>query len=369
MTDDDLMSNLSASIPGAKFVANGRQILCRCPKCGDSATLSNAHFYIGPIVDRTEPLQFNCKKCDASGLFSFAELREFGIYDLELGTALNEYNSQIMKTMPNNFAMYSKGLVHNLQNTFISDSRLTRYKLDYVRNRLGIKLTYKDLIANKIVLNLTDLLAQNNINRLTRHPNIVEQLDKYFIGFLSYDNGFVNMRRICDEGQVYESIDKRYINYNLFNSIDNSLRFYVLPTTVNLLERSIIHVWITEGPFDILSVKYNLSDIPGQHVHLSVGGKSYLTAIKFIIENLGLINISLHLCPDGDISDWTMKKIASYLSPFNLPINTHRNMFDGQKDFGVTAGEINEVISGLNKGYQFFTDGIGNLGDLTKVWG
>jgi energy-coupling factor transporter ATP-binding protein EcfA2 len=42
---------------------------------------------------------------------------------------------------------------------------------------------------NSIVLGL-----ENNINSYTRHESIISDLDKYFVGFLSIDNAFLNMR-------------------------------------------------------------------------------------------------------------------------------------------------------------------------------
>ena len=44
--NNDLIQYLLATIPNAKLVADNRQILCRCPKCMDSANPTSAHFYI-----------------------------------------------------------------------------------------------------------------------------------------------------------------------------------------------------------------------------------------------------------------------------------------------------------------------------------
>lgn len=346
MVSNALLQELLATMPNAKLVADNRQILCRCPICGDSMNISSAHFYIGPLKDDSRPLQYNCKKCDSSGLFSSSILREMGIYDYEVASELNKRNNEIINSnIGGSIVNYSKS-VHNISYNNITDDNISKTKLKYINSRLGINLTYADCIKNKIILNINDILIPNKLN-IARHPNIIEQLNTYFIGFLSYDNCFINMRRLCKEGKVYNNIDKRYINYNIFNKIDNSLRFYVLPTNINIFEINPIDVYITEGPFDILSVKYNISN-SDHSIYVSVGGKSYIAAIKFIVGYLGLINISIHLCPDADIDDYQMYNICQYISPFNLSIDMMRNSNTGEKDFGVSKDLINLSVTKLN---------------------
>lgn len=337
----DLTQYLLSSIPGAHLVADNRQILCRCPICMDSANLSSAHFYIGPMKDSGKPLQYDCKKCGSQGMFTSKTLQLFGIYDLELATMINEYNSQVTngKEWYNNTAL--EGTIHNIKNSNISMDAISERKLAYINSRIGCNLDYQDLIDNKIVLNLIDLLSSNYVKSLTRAQSIVEQLNHYFIGFISFDNGYVNMRRLCKEGKVYKTIDKRYINYNIFNTIDNSMRFYVIPNKIDLLDPNPIDIWITEGPFDALSVKYNVR--PNKRsIYISAGGKGYLVVVKFVLQYLGLMNIRLHLCPDGDVDDRAMYNIRNFIWPFNLDISIHRNMFPEEKDFGVPKEKIKE---------------------------
>ena len=39
------------NIPGAKVVSGGKEILCRCRECPDSADPNHAHFYILDLVE------------------------------------------------------------------------------------------------------------------------------------------------------------------------------------------------------------------------------------------------------------------------------------------------------------------------------
>lgn len=346
--ENNLTQYLLSSIPGAHLVADNRQILCRCPICMDSANPNSAHFYIGPMKDSTKPLQYDCKKCGSHSIFSAKTLQAFGIYDLELATLVTEYNNSVLNTKEwlGNISM--EGQIHRINNTMILKSEITEAKRKYINNRIGTNLSYDELLANKIVLNLYDILESNNIRTVTRAENILDQLNHYFIGFISYDNGYINMRRLCSEGKVYKSIDKRYINYNIFNTIDNSMRFYVIPNSIDLLDPRPVDIWITEGAFDALSIKYNVRP-NDRSIYISAGGKGYLVVVKFILQYLGLINIRLHLCPDGDVRDRDMYYIKNYIWPFNLDIQVHRNIFNGEKDFGVPKDRIHESMITINK--------------------
>lgn len=348
--NNDLIQYLLATIPNAKLVADDRQILCRCPKCMDSANPTSAHFYIGPLQDSSKPLQYNCKKCGASGLLTPKTLQEFGIYDLELATMLAEYNGSILNTKEWINHMSNEGVIHKIVNSIPEYSlpELTQAKMKYINGRLGLNLSLQEMVDNKIVLNLYDFLStnRNTVKELTRIRDIADQLDYYFIGFLSYDNGYINMRRLCEEGKLYKSIDKRYINYNIFNTIDNSMRFYVIPNQIDLTNPDPIDVWIAEGPFDALSIKYNLAD--KRSICISAGGKGYLVVVKFILQYLGLINIRLHLCPDGDVDDWSMHHIMNQLTPFNIEAYIHRNTYSGEKDFGVPISRIQDQSNRIN---------------------
>ena len=111
-------------------------------------------------------------------------------------------------------------------------SELNDYKIQYIYNRIGIGFKYADLNRLKIVLNLFDLLQRNGIKEYTRYPNVMEDLNENFLGFLSTNNCFVNLRNL---GQSY-SFEKppRYINYNIFGRYNNVGRYYILPTQIDM---------------------------------------------------------------------------------------------------------------------------------------
>ena len=114
---------------------------------------------------------------------------------------------------------------YNLVNNYISFDRISEIKLNYINKRLGTNLNYQDLIDNKVVLNLYDVLNTNNIYNYTRDQRIVSELDQYFLGFISYDNAFINMRNLKRGGVSkgdYESLNFRTLgNDDIKNVLKN----------------------------------------------------------------------------------------------------------------------------------------------------
>ena len=107
-----------------------------------------------------------------------------------------------------------------------------------------------------------------------------------------------------------------------------------------------IKIHIGEGPFDILSVFYNLRNMNKTHnIYAAIGGKSYVNILKLFIQDLGLINVEFHIYIDNDISDWDIHNIYEYMNIFNLNIFIHRNIYPGEKDFGVPLSKIREQIT------------------------
>lgn len=253
-----------------------------------------------------------------------------------MGVELTRYNSKVLSLVKNK--KFLDSLIYNVRNTFITQDKLSLFKLKYINDRLGINLSFNDCLNNKIVLNIKDLIRENRLE-LTRHPNIVEQLDSNFLGFLSFDNAFINMRNLGIK-EVYQSIDKRYINYNIFDKYDNTLKFYVLPTKIDLLDPSPVRLHLAEGPFDILSIKYNVIGEDGRDIFISVGGSSYRGCIRHFLTKMGIYNMEIHIYMDNDQSKNQIYNISNILSYFNIPLFLHNNAYPNEKDYGVPRERI-----------------------------
>lgn len=347
MDSEEYRNFLLSSIPSAKIVSGGKEINCRCMECMDSNNPKSRHMYISIPDFSNEPSLYNCFKCGCKGIVTHKTLIDWGIYDINIASELSELNKRLSKS--ERYKGYYEKEVYRLNNTLVTRDKLSEYKLKYINKRLGLSLTYEDLMRLKIILNISDLLECNNIRTYTRNINIVKDLDRYFMGFISIDNAFVNMRRVIDSKDIINSINKRYINYEVFNKVFSAKeRFYTIPTAVNLETPNRIKLHVAEGPFDILSIYLNCRK-GEEGIYTSVCGNRYNTVINYFISTYKLPNLEVHLYPDNDKygTDDYLRNMMSYcLDPF-IPVFVHRNIEPGEKDFGVSADKIKEQIHQL----------------------
>lgn len=347
MNSKEYLNFLLHTIKSSKPASGRTMVNCRCFYCPDSKNPNSAHMYISIPQDDVTPSLYYCHKCHAAGLVTYKTLIEWDIYDENIAFELINHNKKVLKSGRLN--KYINKQQHIVQIPSIQDNITNKIKLDYVNQRMGTNMTYQELSQLKIVLSLKDFLKINDINSLTRYDDIVDQLDLNFIGFLSIDNAFFNMRRICEKGKLIKSIDKRYINYKIFNDVyDTSERFYTIPTRVNLDSPNRIKIHIAEGPFDILSIYKNLrKEEPG--IYSSIAGSNYRGLAMYFLEQYKLPYVEFHFYPDNDKqgSKYKLKRVADYLKPLHTPIYIHRNMYGNEKDFGVPISRINEKIMEL----------------------
>lgn len=333
-----LLSNIK---PWAKLAGGGREINCRCFYCFDSKQSNHGHFYISIPQSKEEFSQFYCQKCKAKGIVTQKTLIEWGLYDNVIASDLIKHNRGIkINPSMSSSLQVSKYFINPVHYQY-NESNLT--KLKYINTRLGTNLTIEDCVSLKIILNLYEVLKANNIP-YSRHENIIYQLSDGFVGFLSYDNSFINFRNLNMIPNLYSAIDKRYINYNIFNKFDNTQRFYTIPAQIDFMKPISIH--IAEGPFDILSIYLNLrSSIEKENaIFCSVAGSGYLGLLRLWIIQLGTPFLDIHIYPDNDVNDIVFMQFKEQIKPFGYSITIHRNIYSGEKDFGVPKNRILESI-------------------------
>ena len=339
------------AIPSASPASGGRVINCRCFFCPDSRNPNSKHMYISIPQNQNEPSLYYCHKCHASGVVTYKNLIEWDIYDDNIAMELIELNKACSKNK--SFSKFTRNTHYPVRVASTRVDKISEIKLKYINDRLGTNLTYEECRRLKIILNLYDVMKDNKIQDFTRDDMIVDQLDKNFLGFLSIDNAFLNMRRVCPEGLVEKSIDKRYINYKLYDKYDTSERFYTIPTTVNLCSSERVKIHIAEGPFDILSIYKNVrAEEPG--IYTCIAGSNYKGLVIYFLETFKIPYCEFHIYPDNDKygSTKNISKIAEYLRPLRIPLYIHRNMFPNEKDFGVRPENIRESIMSVTKYYQ-----------------
>lgn len=344
MVGKEFSENMKKIIPGIREASGGTELVCRCRYCPDSSDLNKAHMYIHVPQNESDVPFFNCFKCHTSGVVNSSTLMEWGIYDPIIGSGLDSIYSKAMKSGK----LGDKNVMRFRFSNMCRDLALAYKKLDYINNRLGTSLTIDDCLNLKIILNLKDAIDYNGLN-YTRHQNIVQQLNECFVGFMSNDNNFINMRRLVNEGVVHKSIDMRYINYNVHDyKLANTEKFYVIPEQMlyNSQMSDKVNVHIAEGPFDILSIKFNVNHgAPG--LYIAIGGSGYMNMVRYIFSVFKVFNCCIHLYPDNDKygSYDNMMAIAEFLNPMGIDLYVHRNEFPGQKDYGVSSDKIIDKFS------------------------
>lgn len=342
----NLKEFLTNNISG-KVVAGEKEFLCRCPFCGDSRHLKSAHFYINlPNSDDT-PVMYHCKKCNVSGILNRNILRELGVEVID-GDVLSDLISR-HKKLSGNFirGSHKNKSIAKFDTKYdrISISEMSEWKMKYINDRLGLNLSYQEMIDCKIILNLLDLFNDERNNwylHYTRDKRIVQELNDSFLGFLGYNNGVINMRNLRP-GKVSKYVDKRYVNYNLFPTerLEGTSKYYIIPTIIDTLNPEPVKIHIAEGPFDILSIFYNLyNGNKNNSIYASIGGKSYINLIKFLLCDIKIINAEIHIYFDNDVKNKEIEEIIYQLQHLNLDIYAHWNRFEGEKDYGVPKSNI-----------------------------
>ena len=320
--------------------------------CGDSKDKKHAHFYISVPMNNDELSFYHCKKCPAHGIVDNEVLSKIGCEDSSLSIEIIKHNTRVLK-LPK-YKSLKKINIYPLKNEFIREDQNNKYKLQYINNRIGSNYNYSDLSKLKIFLNLYDILNSNRLE-LTRHKMVGDNLDKYFIGFISYDNSYCGLRKIVDI-DLHKSVNKRYINYSLVNKVDDRKNYYIIPSNIDILNPLPVRIHIAEGQFDILSIFHNLNnDNIYQNIYIACGGKGYLQTLEFILEEIGVINFEIHYYPDRDVNDYELgRDVLRHLENLSCNVFIHRNIFDGEKDYGVPLSKIKDsTIQVLDDSFRF----------------
>lgn len=346
-----MFANLITSLQNSlgcwsKRASGGRELLTRCKFCSDSHDLSHGHFYIKTVENK--PITYHCVKCNVGGLLTTATAISWGITDQSFLGLLEVYNKKVLSLAENKKYMVGHNMKYKLDTRRITDSNATRHKIDYINRRLGTRLSYNDCRQMKIVPNILDLLQANRVRELTLSRNIIEELNNHFIGFLSYDGAFVNLRQVTEPSAPFLK-DKRWINYNIFGKYDNCQRFYTIPWNVNRDED--VTIYVAEGVFDILSLRLNCFPEAKNAIFSTEAGNSYMNTVRHFSGDMGIIGPDVRFFYDNDVPTSKMIKVKQYFDIYCGDIKLIYNGYPGEKDFGISKDRI--AIR------EFTIDGIG----------
>lgn len=342
LVGQNFINAIKSIVPTAKIASGGKELVIRCPFCGDSKNPRHAHFYISVPQSQEDISFYQCKRCPNAGILSDELLRRIGCNDSNIMIEITKHNAEVM-SLPK-YKSLKKINIYPLKWNLIRKDPNNQIKLDYINKRIGSNFTIFDLAKVKIILNLYDVINTNHLE-FTRHQMVCSDLDKYFMGFISFDNSYCGLRKVTNK-ELHNAVNKRYINYSLVNKTDDRKNFYVIPTRIDILDPAPVKIHIAEGQFDTLSIYYNLNQCNDyQNIYMACGGKSYSQALEFILTESGIINYEIHFYPDRDVSDNefyydVLRRVE--LLPGDIYI--HRNAFNGEKDFGVPKERIIDSV-------------------------
>ena len=204
----------------------------------------------------------------------------------------------------------------------------------YIEKRLGIKIPVSELVKLKTVFSLEEFLKYNKIEFVNAGKSRANTLNNDYVGFLSSASEYIVFRDITGKNK------RRYDKYTIINNIDNTQKFYTIPSRTDLLTEDKVNINLAEGVFDILGVYFHVKDKKiDNEIYAAVCDSSYATVIKYILSQ-GLIgkNISINLYSDSDHELYFYYNIFKEFSDWVGDINLYYNELS--KDFGVPKYNI-----------------------------
>lgn len=308
----------------------------RCVLCGDSQkSLTKRRLYINfSPTDTTQPIGYKCFNCSAHGLLTGTMLRQIGLDDDEAVAALNEINSKAMQTSGEQKKIRWKGNRSiSLEIPLPRKEKTDLLKVKYVFDRIGTKIPFTDFPKLKIVWNLTELLKTNNLPINSAWKNHIDMLNRDYVGFLSVQNEYIIFRDITNQNEY------RYIKYGIIRGRRDALSYYSIEHRVSALETEPVELIVAEGPFDVISLLYNVYDgDTTRRVFIGLGEGEFEFPILYHI-NKGLVgsNVTISCYVDND-TIYNYKELIDKVTPFVGKIRFYHNT--KSKDFGVPKDQI-----------------------------
>lgn len=334
---DELIEYILTNMDLAKLSPSGRELTCRCPICGDSESNRRKTSFSINVDDQSERfLFFQCFRasCGAKGIVNEDFLDEIGFTNR---SSINKIISFNAKRTSKIGGKYRAKTVKELTNVIEVKDNLSDTKLRYINNRLGLNLTFNDLLRFKINLNLNRLLSLNEIYVSPSRMNYYDKLSTYGVSFISAYNDYVIVRDIS-KNQV---TGKRYNNINVFNNYDDVTKCYCIPAKLDLLSPEPTVINISEGAFDILGVYHHLDidrDYKNQ-IFIAACGSGIVRTIQSYIRQYGLLDVKINIFSDADVpleKYYELNKLRNYVTKFDVTV--YYNILS--KDFGVPKDKI-----------------------------
>jgi hypothetical protein len=200
-------------------------------------------------------------------------------------------------------------------------------------------MSFSDAQANKIIPSAMAFLAANELKHFEGvQAWLIKILERDYVGFLSSNNNLLTFRNIRQNSKSW-----RYYKVLVNPLNQDNATFYSIPSKLDLLYTGPLNVYVAEGTFDILSIKYNVRPSGSENqIFYAACGYSYMGILKHLARNGILTDINLHVFADADKSDEDHIEMVenSPISEFIEHFYIHRNAFPHEKDYGVPESNI-----------------------------
>ena len=319
---------------------NEIQYRTRCPFCGDSkSNLNTGHLYIKINPDDNYPMVYHCFKCEESGVVDDNLLLALNIGDINLKSNITTLNKTSDRIKGQKFLTDDEIINFNYKLPDVKDYN----KIKYIEDRLGCNLSIEDIEKFKIITSLRDFLIYNNIKEITMENYICHNIEKNYVGFLSFGGAYILFRDITNTQQY------RWIKYPTTNDSRGCKLFYSISNSIDVFTKDNININLSEGVLDILSAYKNLNCNNSNDLDIAICGKQYLYVLN-TLNSMGFIgsNINLNIFSDNDeifnnknnnpTNIKYFKKLLHKNKYLYNSTNIYYNLID--KDIGVTKDKI-----------------------------
>lgn len=300
------------------------QYRIRCPICGDSQkNLRDAHCYIKCGYDPTEPILFNCFKCNSSGRVTSSFLEKLGIDTMKLGKVVDKLDKFHYNRIPT--------LKNSDVNILTGVPVMNSLQVDYIEWRLGKGFTYEDYDRFKIVWDMDSVIQYITSDKVRNSL----PTNSTSISFISDDKSMM-LSRLCSKSKSDES---EWRKISIYPSQNRS--FYTIKSTFDLFTHDMITINIAEGVFDVMSIYKNFNG-GDNSAYIATLGSDYTSGVDYAIAK-GLIgtNVNVNIYIDSDIDvKYVKSQLKRYRWIFNK-ISIFKNIL--YKDIGVPIDRIKLV--------------------------
>ena len=301
--------------------------------------MNTGHLYIKINPDDNYPMVYHCFKCEESGVVDDNLLLALNIGDINLKSNITTLNKTSDRIKGQKFLTDDEIINFNYKLPEVKDYN----KIKYIENRLGCNLSIEDIEKFKIITSLKDFLIYNNIKEITMENYVCHNIEKNYVGFLSFGGAYILFRDITNTQQY------RWIKYPTTNDSRGCKLFYSISNSIDVFTKDNININLSEGVPDILSAYKNLNYNNSNDLDIAVCGKQYLYVLN-TLNTMGFIgsNINLNIFSDNDevfnnknnkpTNIEYFKKLLHKNKYLYNSTNIYYNLID--KDIGVTKDKI-----------------------------